>query len=68
MCTSFCAPFFDFPGNGIAHLSSAASKSGGNVSGSARLLIFSGEPLQKTVKWDSPTPLKNYIFNFETVK
>ena len=21
------------------------------------LLIFSGEPLQKTVKWDSPTPL-----------
>ncbi len=33
------------------------SKSTGIDSGMEMLLIFSGEPLQKTVKWDSPTPL-----------
>ena len=39
------------------HLSSVSSKSTGSVSGSEMLLIFSGDPLQKTVKWVSPTPL-----------
>ncbi len=41
----------------ITNLSRVISKSTGKVSGKEMLLIFSGDPLQKTVKWDSPTPL-----------